>query len=116
VEEQRVKVVIAITSPEPEWAALGDGYRVGVRIVTLSMDAAVRVPVSAVFPVAQGEGGSGMAVFCVEDGHARLRPVKVGARNGSHAWVQQGLQPGTTVIVYPPASVKDGVRVSARTV
>jgi HlyD family secretion protein len=118
VEEQRVKVVIAITSPPADWAALGDGYRVGVRIVTLSMATAVKVPVSAVFPVAQGEGegGSGMAVFCVEDGRARLRPVKVGARNGSHAWVQQGLQPGTTVVVYPPASVKDGVRVSARTV
>jgi HlyD family secretion protein len=115
VEEQRVKVVIAITSPPAEWAALGDGYRVGVRIVTLSMPAAVKVPVSAVFPLAQGEGG-GMAVFCIEDGRARLRPVTIGARNGSHAWVQQGLQSGATVIVYPPASVTEGVRVSARTV
>ena len=35
VEEQRVNVLIDITSPPTRWKALGDGYRVGVRIVTL---------------------------------------------------------------------------------
>ena len=33
VEEQRTNVVIDIVSPESEWVALGDGYRVDARIV-----------------------------------------------------------------------------------
>ena len=57
-----------------------------------------------------------MAVFVLEGGRARLRPVTLGGRNGSVAWVQQGLTAGAQVIVYPAASVGDGVRVAARTV
>jgi HlyD family secretion protein len=113
VEEQRVNVLIDITSPAAEWAALGDGYRVGVRIVTRSEAGVLRVPVSAVFPRASGEG---TAVFVVDGKRARLRPVTVGARNGSQAWVQDGLAAGAKVIVYPPAAVADGVRVHVRSV
>jgi HlyD family secretion protein len=115
VEEQRVNVLIDITSPQPEWAALGDGYRVAVRIVTLSLDKVLRVPVSAVFPLPAAEGSAGRsAVFVSEGGHARLQPVTVGARNGSQAWIKDGLAAGAQVIVYPPSAVADGVRVKAR--
>ena len=76
VEEQRVKVLIDITSAHEQWASLGDGYRVGVRIVTRSEDAALRVPVSAVFPLpaAAGNPGAGHAVFVLDEGRARLQP------------------------------------------
>ncbi|MBT9501995.1 MAG: HlyD family efflux transporter periplasmic adaptor subunit [Burkholderiaceae bacterium] len=114
VEEQRVKVLIEITSPPEQWRALGDGFRVGVRIVTLAMDTALRVPVSAVFPLPGAEGQ--MAVFVVDGGRARLTQVQVGARNASHAWLKQGLAAGTSVIVYPQTSVKDGARVKVRKV
>ncbi|MFM9916736.1 MAG: efflux RND transporter periplasmic adaptor subunit [Rhizobacter sp.] len=118
VEEQRVKVLIDITSPPAQWRALGDGYRVGVRIVTRALDQVVKVPVAAVFPVPEREGGpqGGMAVFVVEGGRARVTSVQVGARNGAEAWLQQGLKPGAAVIVYPPPAVKDGVRVQVRSV
>lgn len=115
VEEQRVRVLIDITSPPGRWEALGDGFRVGVRIVTLSLDDVMRVPVSAVFPVPESEDG-GMAVFKVVDGRARLVPIQLGARNGAEAWVQGGLQPGDVVVVYPSAAVTDGVRVAVRRV
>ena len=121
VEEQRVNVLIDLlppASPPPEWQALGDGYRVAVRIVTLSVPDALRVPVSAVFPrgAAAGEGGAerGHAVFVIDGGRAREQPVTVGGRNGRHAWVQDGLQPGQRVIVYPPPGVAEGVRVAVR--
>jgi HlyD family secretion protein len=116
VEEQRVNVLIDLTSPAAEWAALGDGYRVGVRIVTRSEAAVLRVPVSAVFPLPAGEGAAspGYAVFVAEAGHARLQPVKVVERNGSLAWIEQGLAAGAEVIVYPPNTVADGVRVKLR--
>ena len=116
VEEQRVRVLIDIVSPAERWRALGDGFRVGVRIVTVSVEKVVKVPVSAVFPVTNGDDGAGMAVFVVKDGRARLVPVRVGARNGSEAWLQSGLAPGASVIVYPPATVGEGVGVKIRKV
>lgn len=118
VEEQRVKVLIDISSPVDQWRGLGDGFRVGVRIVTTAIDRAVMVPVSAVFPQAGSEGGQpgGMAVFAVKEGRAQITPVQVGARNGADAWVQKGLNPGEAVIVYPPSTVKDGARVKVRKV
>ena len=138
VEEQRVRVLIDITSPPAEWQALGDGYRVSVRIVTLSEDKAVQVPVSAVFPLPADASGTNpganpgaaprtdaenggaaapkSAVFVVDAGRARVVPVSVAARNGSTAWVRSGVAPGAQVVVYPPATVREGARVKARKV
>ena len=112
VEEQRVKVLIALdTLPEPA-AGLGEGYRVGVRILTRRVEGALKLPVSALFPLPQG----GMAVFTLVDGRARLTPVRIQARNASEAWLEQGLAKGDRVIVYPPAAVREGQRVAVRQV
>ncbi len=126
VEEQRVRVLIDITSPQEQWKLLGDGFRVSLRIVTLTQENAVQVPVSAVFPlpgtdanVPAGDGRAAApksAVFVVDAGHARMVPVSVAARNGSMAWLRSGVAPGAQVIVYPPATVRDGARVKARKV
>ncbi len=116
VEEQRVNVLIDITSPPEQWRALGDGYRVGVRIVALARDNVLRVPVSAVFPRTQsaGDDARAMAVFVIDAGRARLRPVEIGGRNGEDAWIVSGLRAGNRVIVYPGDAVEDGARVEAR--
>jgi HlyD family secretion protein len=110
VEEQRVLVHIDLTSDPERWQALGDAFRVGVRIVTQRVDDVLRVPVSAVFP--RPEGGHG--VFVIDEGRARVAPITLGGRNGEHAWVQDGLSAGQVVIVYPPAAVEDGVKVAER--
>lgn len=112
VEEQRVRVLIDLTSPPETWRALGDGFRVGVRIVTRTLDKATKVPVSAVFPRPEGD----FAVFVLEGGRARAVPVKLGARNGHEAWIESGVAAGATVIVYPPAATRDGLRVKPRQV
>jgi HlyD family secretion protein len=112
VEEQRVKVVIDLVSPREQWAGLGDGYRVAVRIVTRSEAAVLQVPVSAVFP--QPGGKAPHAVFRFDAGRARLAAVQLGARNAGAAWIRSGLDPGDRVIVYPPAGVADGARVRER--
>jgi HlyD family secretion protein len=123
VEEQRVRVVIEITSPQGQWQALGDGYRVSVRIVTMAEEKAVQVPVSAVFPLPAEDADSAIgrstvsrrfAVFVADGGRARQVPVELGARNGSAAMIRSGIAPGQHVIVYPPATVKDGQRVAVR--
>lgn len=110
IEEQRVNVLIDITSPPQAWQAMGDGFRVTARIITARVDSATLVPVGAIFP---HEGG--MAVYKVDGRRARVQPVQLVARNGSDAWVRDGLAPGQSVIAYPPAAVKDGKRVKIRT-
>lgn len=127
VEEQRVNVLIDPVTPRAQWRALGDGYRVGVRIVAVSRDRVLRVPVSAVFPHpsdavdgtpddATADDDGRMAVFAIEGGRARLREVVIGGRNGEQAWIVSGLREGERVIVYPGDAVRDGARVEARTV
>lgn len=115
VEEQRVKVVIELTSPRAAWRGLGDGFRVAARIVVRAEGAALQVPASAVFPLPDSDGHAA-AAFVVADGRARLTPVALVARNGTTAWIGPGLEPGTKVIVYPPAAVRNGVRVRERRV
>ena len=116
VEEQRVNVIIELASPRKDWQALGDGYRVGVRLIVLAQEQALQVPASAVFPMPDSDDHA-MAAFVIDaDGRARLTPVTLAARNGSAAWIKAGLAPGTKVIVYPPVTVKDGVRVRERKV
>ena len=109
IEEQRVNTLIDITSPPEAWQAMGDGFRVVVRVITASVDGALLVPVGALFP-----HGQGMAVYTVDGRRARLQPVEIGGRNGTHAWVRGGLAPDQAVIVYPPSGVADGKRVKAR--
>ncbi|MFM8899394.1 MAG: efflux RND transporter periplasmic adaptor subunit [Burkholderiales bacterium] len=123
VEEQRVKVLIDITSPPEQWTMLGDGFHVSLRIVTLTVERALVVPVSAVFPMPSRVNPSNEkpapaehAVFVVENGRAVLRPVQLGGRNGSQAWLRGGLNANATVVVYPPPRVVDGVRVKPRKV
>ena len=110
IEEQRVNVLVDITSPPQAWQAMGDGFRVTARIITSRVDSATLVPVGALFPHQDG-----MAVYKVDGRRARLQPVQVVARNGSDAWIRDGLAPGQTVIAYPPAAVGDGKRVKVRT-
>jgi HlyD family secretion protein len=104
VEEQRVNVLITLEEPVERRKALGDGYRVEARITLWEGADVVQVPESALFR--QGER---WAVFLAQDGKARLRPVKLGQRNGLRAQVLEGLVPGDTVIVHPGDSVKEGV-------
>lgn len=110
IEEQRVKVIVDLDSVPPGWQAMGDGYRVTLRVITQSVDQALLAPVGALFPI--GDGGTG--VYVVQDGKAKLQPVELGGRNGNEAWVRSGLQAGQAVIVYPPPAVAEGKRVQAR--
>lgn len=109
VEEQRVNTVIDITSPPESWRALGDGFKVDVRVLVQVVENAVMVPVSALFPV-----GTRSALFIVDAGRIRQQEVEVAARNGVQAWIRTGLQPGTKVVVYPDSALRDGDRVRSR--
>jgi len=113
VEEQRVRVIIELSSPLAERRQLGDGYRLALKIITRSQEGASLVPVSAVFPLPGGRPEQ-RAVFRIEGGRARLTEVELEARNNQQAWLRKGLAAGARVIVYPPATLKDGDRVVER--
>ena len=109
VEEQRVNAIIDITSPPEKWQALGDGFKVDVRVLVQVVENAVMIPVSALFPV-----GARSGLFVLDKGHARLQEIEVAARNGALAWIKTGLTKDTQVIVYPDTKLKDGDRVKTR--
>jgi HlyD family secretion protein len=111
IEEQRVNVIIDLVSPQERWRRLGHGYRVEVRIVLWESDDVLVLPLSAMF---RRNDGGGWAVFVVEEGVARVRPVERGRETGLEAEVVSGLQAGETVVLYPNDRVADGVRVVPR--
>lgn len=106
VEEQRVNVVIDLTSPAEKWQSLGDAYKVDASIIVASLDNAIKVPVSALF-----RDGEQWAVFTIANGKAARRIVQLGRRGGMEAVVEKGLQPGEKVIVHPGDTVRDGRRI-----
>ena len=109
VEEQRVNVLVALTSPREKWTALGDGYRVEVSIVVWEGASVDRVPASAVF-----RHGDGWALYRSDDGVARLTTVQLGERTPREVQVLKGVSPGDTVILHPSDHVVEGVKVKRR--
>jgi HlyD family secretion protein len=109
VEEQRVWVIVDITSEPERWARLGDGYRVEARFVLWEGQDVLQVPASAAF-----RHGGGWAVFVVAGARAERRPIQIGHRNGLVAEVLSGVLPGETVIVHPDERLRDGLRVMPR--
>jgi HlyD family secretion protein len=109
VEEQRVWVVVELTTPREGWAALGDGYRVEARITTDEITNATVVPASALF-----RRGQAWAAFVIQEDRANERPVQVLRTSGRLAAVGSGLRPGDRVVVFPPSSLQRGSRVQTR--
>lgn len=108
IEEQRVNVVVQLDAPAPATggSVLGDGFWVDARIALSANDNALLVPSSALV-----RDGAGWRVLVVESGHARARAVTLKDRNADVAWVEQGLQEGEVVVLYPGSMVGDGQRV-----
>lgn len=109
VEEQRVNVIVDFVGPPEQRRELGDGYRVEARIVIWEALDVLKVPSGALF-----RHNGGQAVYRLDAGRARVRPVKVGQDNGLEAQVHDGLEEGDRVIVHASDRIKDGVAVKAR--
>jgi HlyD family secretion protein len=109
VEEQRVNVVIDFEDVREAWNALGDGYRVEVRVVIWDEADVLKVPTSSLF-----RDGDTWAVYAVALNVAALTHVEIGQRNGLEAQVLSGLSIGEQVIAYPSDAIADGVDVVVR--
>lgn len=109
VEEQRVNVLIDLTSPRDEWAALGHGFAVEARIEIWASESALTVPIGALY-----RNADQWAVFVDDDGTARARSIEVGETNGTQAEILGGIEAGTRVVLYPSDRIADGVAIVER--
>lgn len=81
------------------------GMTIEANVVVRQVEEAVLVPVEAL---------RGEKVFVVIDGRAALRAIKLGVRGRDKVEVRQGLQAGDTVVLSPPAELRDGARLRPR--
>jgi HlyD family secretion protein len=109
VEEQRVNAIVDFHDPAEERPAIGDGYRVEVRIIVSSRENVLKVPVSSLV-----RHGADWAVYTVDNERAVRRVVQIGERNGLEAEITGGLSGGERIIVYPSDAIADGVKVTTR--
>jgi HlyD family secretion protein len=108
VEERRVPVIAAITSPAEEWIDLGSNFRVLARFVIWEGAQVLQVPAAAVFRTDDGP-----AVFVVEGRRAERRLIETGRQSGLSIEVVSGLNEGDVVIIHPDNALEDGDRVRA---
>lgn len=106
VEEQRVWVVIDISSPHEQWARLGEAYRVHARFVLREVADTLRAPSSAVFR----HNGEAQA-FRMDGGKARLTAVTTGLQGDGDIEILEGLSEGDSLVIHPPRELADGARV-----
>ena len=85
VEEQRVNVVVDITTPLDQRRSLGDNFRVEARVITWENASVLKVPVSGIF-----RSGNEWAAYVVRGGAAQLVPVKAGRSSGTEIQVTDG--------------------------
>ncbi|HWO21615.1 MAG TPA: efflux RND transporter periplasmic adaptor subunit [Kofleriaceae bacterium] len=104
IEEQRVNVIVELAEVPP---VLGDGFRVEARIATWRRKDVLAVPASAVF-----RDRGRWAVYAIEDGRARLRPIEAGHRGRLEVEVMSGLTEGAELVLHPSDRVRDGVKLA----
>lgn len=109
IEEQRVNVIIDITSPRDRWEKLGHGYQVEARVVLWEAADVVTVPLTALF-----RDGTRWALFVDEGGRAKLRHVEVGHSGATDVEIADGVAAGERIVLHPSDRVLDGVRITAR--
>jgi HlyD family secretion protein len=109
VEEQRVIVLSDLINPPDAAKALGDRFRVEVRVAVWHSDDVLTVPAGALF-----REGNAWKTYVFDGGTARLTTVEAGHTDGRHTEVLSGLQAGDKVLLHPPDVVKDGSAVEER--
>jgi HlyD family secretion protein len=107
VEEQRVNVIVELANANGAAAALGDGYRVEVRVVLWQQDTVLKVPIASLF-----RQGDRWAAFVVTAQRAEIRPVTIGHRTDQEVEILDGLREGEHVVIHPGDTLRAGSRIS----
>jgi HlyD family secretion protein len=106
VEEQRVKVIIAI---EPDYAInLQDGYQVEVRFLLWSSKQCLQIPNSAVFKDEQDKS----YVFLIRNNRLQKAQVKLGERNDLMSELLSGLAEDDHIVTFLSNELQEGMQVN----
>ena len=117
IEEQRVNVLIELTSEKKLWKRLGHGYQMGLSVVLWEAAEVVTVPLTAAFRKSLSQEKSqenSWAVFVIQEGVVTIRDVTLGHRSGLTAEVISGLREDEIVVLHPSNKVMKDVRVIDR--
>lgn len=111
VEEQRVIVLSDLDAMPEQAKALGDRYRVEVKVAIWSEPNVLLVPSGALF-----REGREWKTFVLNAGKAKKQAVETGHTDGKMTEVLKGLKAKDQVLMHPPDVVKDGTEVTPRVV
>ncbi len=106
VEEQRVPVLVEITTPRDQWSELGVGFRVEARFVLWAGEDVLQIPASALF-----RAGGAWQVFVVENQRLSQRSVEPGRQGELRTQILSGLTAGERVVTHPGDRLADGLSV-----
>ncbi len=109
VEEQRVIVLCDLTEPPEALKALGDRFRVEVRVAIWHAADVLTVPAGALF-----RQGDQWKAYILRGGVAKLIPIEAGHSDGRFTEILSGLSAGEPVLLHPPDAVEDGTAVTVR--
>ena len=109
VEEQRVIVLSDLVDIPEAARALGDRFRVEVRVAVWHADDVLVVPAGALF-----REGNAWKTYVYQDGSAKLTAIEAGHSDGRLTEILSGLTAGDEVLLHPPDTVKDGTSVVKR--
>lgn len=83
--------------------ALKPGLFARVKITVDTREGALMIPESAIIP-----GAGGKAVYAVDDGKVRLRPITIGKRMAGKVEVVEGLSAGMRIVTAGQMRLRDG--------
>jgi HlyD family secretion protein len=109
IEEQRVNVIVDITSENNRWIRLGHGYQVDVEIVLWHGTNVLNVPVTALF-----RDQNKWAIFVVRENIAYKQIISIDHKNTFDVEVIAGLNEGDWYVSHPNNQITDNVKVSSR--
>jgi len=106
LKENRVKVTILLAESSP---IIVLGSNVDVKFTTVEVQGKLLIPKTALFAYQNGE-----AVWVVQQGKAKILPVKKGLENDSQVIVEQGLSDEDVILQDPNiTNLKEGKRIKA---
>jgi HlyD family secretion protein len=107
VEEQRVPVLVEISTPREQWSELGLGFRVEASFILWAGENVMQIPANALF-----RAGGEWRVFVVENERLSLRTVEPGRQGEMQTQILSGLKTEERVVMYPGDRLADGLRVA----
>jgi HlyD family secretion protein len=109
VEEQRVIVLCDLIDPQEQAKALGDRFRVEVRVAIWHSDSVLLAPAGALF-----REGNAWKAYVFQNEQAKLTAITAGHSDGRFTEILEGLKAGDEILLHPPDTIADGASVTKR--